>query len=266
MFSRIAKVTSFAKRPSVLFRVVSTSSTKPAAASSTNDNVKRYPHDAPERDFVNFPAPRQPEEPGKLKVGFVPAEWFNFLSQKTGVTGPYVLFWGGVATILSKEYFVYWADTAEQLVFLGALIGITKMYGSSIAKSLDKQVDAENKAYNDNLNAATKDVDVKIKENEALFSLPEANKIVHSAKKENILMQLEAAYRQRLTQIHQEVKRRLDYQLAIQNAYKRLEREQAINYIIGEVNKSIGATQEKDAFQNGLGQLKQLSQKYAGTI
>lgn len=53
-------------------------------------------------------------------------------------------------------------------------------------------------------------------------------------------MQLEAAFRQRLAQVHQEVKRRLDYQVSVQSVYKRLEREQAINYIIGGVNKSIG--------------------------
>ena len=134
---------------------MTTSSTKSNAVanSSSDDGIRRFPHDAPERDFKNFPPLTQPIEPGKLKVGFVPAEWFNFYSQKTGVTGPYVLFWGGLATILSKEIFVYWADTAEQLVFLGAVIAITKMYGKQIGSALDKQVDEKDKAWVDNLNA-----------------------------------------------------------------------------------------------------------------
>ena len=34
-----------------------------------------------------------------------------------------------------------------------------------------------------------------------------------------------------------------DYQVAVQGVYKRLERDQAINYIIGEVHKSIGPNQ-----------------------
>lgn len=59
-------------------------------------------------------------------------------------------------------------------------------------------------------------------------------------------MQLEASFRQRLNQLFSEVKKRLDYQLAIQNVYKRLEKEQAINYILGNVNKSIGANQVSD--------------------
>lgn len=74
-------------------------------------------------------------------------------------------------------------------------------------------------------------------------SLPEANKIIHAAKKENVQLQLEAAYRQRLHQLYQEVKRRLDYQLSVQNVYKRLEKEQAINYILNQVNASIGPNQ-----------------------
>lgn len=96
---------------------------------------------------------------------------------------------------------------------------------------------------------------------------------------------MEAAFRQRLAQIHQEVKRRLDYQVAVQGVYKRVEREQAINYILGQVNQSIGATQviikknwlikkcfniiklkEKESFQSGLNTLKALSKKYANSI
>ena len=60
---------------------------------------------------------------------------------------------------------------------------------------------------------------------------------------ENVQLQLESAYRARLAQVYQEVKKRLDYQVAVQGVYKRLEREQAINYIINEAHKSIGPNQ-----------------------
>lgn len=103
---------------------------------------------------------------------------------------------------------------------------------------------------------------------------------------------MEAAFRHRLSQVYQEVRRRLDYQVSVQGVYKRLERDQAINYIIGEVNKSIGPNlvifknflhwkyfyvrskcmififvlKEKESFQSGLNTLKLLSIKHAGTI
>lgn len=123
------------------------------------------------------------------------------------IKGPYILFWGAVATILSKEIFVYWADTSEQLVFLAAVIAASKLYGKQIGQFLDNLSDAKNKEMVSELDNATKgslicfliftrnntikklnfiflsEIDNKIKENEALQSLPEANKIIHAAKK-----------------------------------------------------------------------------------
>lgn len=54
---------------------------------------------------------------------------------------------------------------------------------------------------------------------------------------------MEAALRERMNAVHTEVKKRLDYQVALNNVHARVEREQAINYIIDGVKKSIGATQ-----------------------
>jgi F-type H+-transporting ATPase subunit b len=267
MLSRFGKVATLA-RPSILYRAVTTSANNNNASAATPAAVaepRRFPHDAPERDFKNFP-PLRIKESGKVRIGLIPDEWFKAMYDKTGVTGPYLLFWGGLATILSKEIFVYWADTAEQLVFLGAVIAISKLYGSKIASTLDNMAEKETKAIVSELDNATKEIDVKIANNEALKTLPDANKLINDAKRENIHLQLESAFRQRLAQVHQEVKKRLDYQVAVQNVYKRVEREQAINYILGEVNKSIGANQEKEAFQSGLNALRQLSKKHAGTI
>jgi len=261
--SRIAKVSSM--RPSLLFRAVTTSSNNSANQAAVGE-PRRYPHDAPERDMVNFPPRRQPVNPGKLRIGLIPDEWFQFMYNKTGVTGPYILFWGGLTTILSKEYFVPWVDTPEHLVFLGVLVAFSKVYGPKIGAMLDKLSEKKDQAYVDELNESTKHIDAQIVENQALKSLPEANKLIHLAKRENIHLQLEAALRQRMAAVYGEVKKRLDYQVALQNAYRRVEREQAISYILDGVNKSIGPAQEKEAFVSGLNQLKLLSQKYAGSI
>lgn len=171
--------------------------------------MKRYPHDAPERDFANYPPMRMPVQPGKVRLGFIPDEWFQFMYNKTGVTGPYILFWGTIVTALSKEMFIPWVDTPEHLVFLTLVVAVTKMYGAKIGAMLDKDVDQKNKAYVDELNESTKGVDAQISSLEALKSLPQANKLIHDSKRENILLQLEAAYRQRMAMIHQEVKKRL---------------------------------------------------------
>lgn len=258
MLSRVARA-STAVRPSVIFRTVGT-------APSAVDNVKRYPHDAPERDMVNFPPMKQPVNPGKLRIGVIPDEWFQFMYNKTGVTGPYILFWGGLTTILSKEYFVPWVDTPEHLVFLGMFVYFSKKIAPQIAAYLDKGVKEKDDAYASELADSTKHVDSQIEAKENLKSLPDANALIHAAKRENIHLQLEAALRERMHAVHSEVKKRLDYQVAVNNVHARVEREQAINYIIDGVRNSIGANQQKEAFNSGLAQLKALSQKHAGTI
>jgi F-type H+-transporting ATPase subunit b len=263
MLSRLARASTLAKHQSLIYRSLASANSNSVDSPAP---VKRYPHDAPERDFVNFPPLRIPENGGKLRIGLVPDEWFKALYEKTGVTGPYVLFWGLVATVLSKEYFVFWVDSAEQIVFLAAVVAISKFYGKNLADFLDKQVEVETKKEISKLNDATKEISLKIEQNQKLGSLPEANTLVNLAKKENVHLQLEASFRNRLNSVYQEIKKRLDYQVAVQGVYKRLERDQAINYILSQVNKSIGSNQEKEAFQSGLNALKNLSKKHAGSI
>jgi F-type H+-transporting ATPase subunit b len=272
MFSRIATQAVKRTTTSVLYRTVATTSgsktAAPAATAATGAvaSPRTYPHDAPERDFANFPPLRIPEEGGKVRIGVIPDEWFKAMYEKTGVTGPYVLFWGAVTTLLSKEYFVYWADTAEQIVFLTATIYLAKTYGPAVAKFLDDASDKTNNAAVQSLKDETSLIDTKISANKALTSLPEANTLINQAKRENVQLQLEANYRQRLANVAAEVRKRLDYQVSVQGVTARLEREQALNYIIGNVSKSIGAAQEKEAFNSGLSTLKGLSQKYAGQL
>jgi hypothetical protein len=79
------------------------------------------------------------------------------------------------------------------------------------------------------------------------------------ARKDIVNMALESAYRERMRQMYEAVKRRLDYQVALQNARKDFERTNMINWITNEVKKSITAKQEQDALQACLNQLRQIA-------
>jgi len=90
--------------------------------------------------------------------------------------------------------------------------------------------------------------------------------ILFSAKRENINLQREAEYRRRLMEVHNEVKRKLDYQIATQNAGKQFAQKHMVNWIIDNVVKGISAQQEKEALTKCISDLKALAAKRANVI
>ena len=79
------------------------------------------------------------------------------------------------------------------------------------------------------------------------------------ARKDIINMALETACKERMKQMYEADKRRLDYQVTLQNARKDFERTNMINWITNEVKKSITAKQEQDSLQACLNQLRQIA-------
>ncbi len=77
---------------------------------------------------------------------------------------------------------------------------------------------------------------------------------------------MEASYRERVRKVYEETKKRLDYHVAVQNAQHRVEKQEMLNFILGEANKAIGTKQENAFLQSCLGQLKTLAVKHANTI
>lgn len=83
--------------------------------------------------------------------------------------------------------------------------------------------------------------------------------LLAEARKDIIHMGLEATYRDRMKQMYEAVKRRLDYQVTLQNARKDFERSNVIHWVISEVRKSITPKQEQEAMQASLNQLRQMA-------
>lgn len=81
------------------------------------------------------------EESGKVRLGFIPEEWFQAFYNKTGVTGPYV-FGGALSTyLISKEIYVLEHEYYTGLSILLMIIIASKKLGPSISAYLDKEVD-----------------------------------------------------------------------------------------------------------------------------
>jgi len=94
----------------------------------TEFNGKRlWPHDQwPERDLVNYPPYKLNEAPNPVRWYCVPETWFKFFYDKTGVTGPYMFFYGLLIYGFSKEYIVLWYDFTEYLILAAAVITVVK--------------------------------------------------------------------------------------------------------------------------------------------
>ena len=97
--------------------------------------------------------------------------------------GPYILFWGALATLCSKEVYIPWVDTTEHLVFLFLVVVASKVVGPKLATFLDKKVVETKQERLAELDEASKDIDAKIKQNVLLTSLPEANALISAAKR-----------------------------------------------------------------------------------
>jgi F-type H+-transporting ATPase subunit b len=216
----------------------------------------------PERDKENFPHPVQRDQNPPTRLGFLPASWFDFFYDKTGVTGPYVLGFGALTYMFSKEIIVV-EHTFLELLSLGlVMMYVSKRYGQKIGAALDKKNEEYiAKHWEEPLkelkSSCQETIDWVDKE---VWRQP-GQKHLFEAKKESVDLQLEAVYRQRLTQVHQAVKKRLDYQLDVENAERRYQQKHMVDWIVRNVKSSITPQQEKAVMSKCFQDLKALAAK-----
>ncbi|XP_025099215.1 ATP synthase subunit b, mitochondrial-like [Pomacea canaliculata] len=218
----------------------------------------------PERDTKNFPHPVQPVESGKVRLGFIPEEWFQFLYPKTGVTA--VAFrslsprhWL-LTTLLSKEIWVVDHGFAEVIGFYGAIFVLTKTVGGRLAKWMDDKNDKViEERYAKPVEKAKAMCQEAVKANEQAIWQEEGQKYLWEAKKEHVALQLEAAYRRRLDQVYKEVKNRLDYHMEVQSVKRRFEQQHMVNWIVKSVKQSITPQQEQENIRSCIATLNSLA-------
>ncbi|KAK0059163.1 ATP synthase subunit b mitochondrial [Biomphalaria pfeifferi] len=220
----------------------------------------------PERDTKNFPILKQPDRAEPVRLGVFPVRWFDLLYPKTGVSGPYVFLGGFALWMMSKEIMVidhYFWEFPSFWIMIYILCKHPKI-GPQARKYLeDKMKFEEFKYFTRPINRWKDAANVEIAKNERLIEETETSKHMYLAKKEGIQLQLEAAYRQRLQNAFQEVKKRLDFEVEKVNLKRKYEQEHMVNWIVSSVTKSITPQQEKESIKSCIDSLKGLSAKAA---
>lgn len=185
------------------------------------------------------------QEPGKVRMGFIPEEWFTFFYKKTGVTGPYTF---GVALstyLVSKEIYVLEHEFYNGLsIAILCIVGVKKL-GPKIAAYLDKEVDEYEAELSSCRRSEQEGLAASIKNEKHNQWSAEGQLMLTNAKRENVLLQLEAEYRQRLMTAYDQVKRYLDYQLQREAAERRVAQKNLVNWVVKQVMGSITSEQEK---------------------
>ncbi|XP_005987713.1 ATP synthase F(0) complex subunit B1, mitochondrial [Latimeria chalumnae] len=205
------------------------------------------------------PVPPLPEKGGKVRHGMIPEEFFQFLYPKTGVTGPYVLGTGLLLYLLSKEIYVVNHETIVAGSVGIVILYAVKKFGPQVGAFADKLNEEKAAKVQEVKDVAQQSLEQAIEQEKKEQWCAEGYQYLFDAKRNNVIMLLETNYRERLHMVHNEVKKRLEYQIALQHLRRRKEQEHMINWVEKSVVRSITPQQEKESIAKCIMDLKMLA-------
>jgi len=217
--------------------------------------------EGPDRDLVNFPRPKRQMYSDPVRFGFIPDSWFTFFYPRTGYTGPYAFGAGLLTYLLSKEIWVLEHEFWGGVSFFIMIIYAVKKFGPQMNQYMEKlqqeQIDSLNEGKNSQLTSFKEGIE---SEKKSQFEA-EGMKMLFDVKRENVALQLEAVYRERLMEVYREVKRRLDYQVEKVNVERNIQQTHMVNWIVDNVKKAITAESEQENMKKCIADLKGLAAK-----
>lgn len=140
------------------------------------------------------------------------------------------------------------------------IIGIKKL-GPGIKKSLDAECDAIEANFEEGRKFEIESLEEAIEHEKKEQWRADGQLMLNDAQKENVALQLEAAYRERLAQVYSEVKRRLDYQVDIQMVERRVKQKHLVNWVSNKVLADITPDQDKATLSKCIADLGAMAAK-----
>lgn len=138
-------------------------------------------------------------------------------------------------------------------------VAVVKKIGPSVKKALEDEIDQIEANFNqgrqDEIKSHEDGIEDEIKEQWR----SEGQLLLVDAKKENVALQLEAAYRERLAHVFAEVKRRLDYQVECQQVERNIKQKHLVNWVRSKVLGSITPDQDKETLKRCIADLSSLA-------
>lgn len=184
---------------------------------------------------------------------------FTFFYKKTGVSGPYAFGFSLFTYLASKEIYVMEHEFYAGISFAILLIIGIKKLGPAVKKFSDEGCDQIAADWNAGRVAEIAAHEDAIKAEKVEQWRAEGQLLLNDAQKENVALQLEAAYRERLARVYSEVKRRLDYQVEVQHVERRVKQKHLVNWVTSKVLSSITPDQDKETLNRCIADLGALA-------
>ena len=172
---------------------------------------------------------------------------FKLYKEMAGESAGTVFAIGLASYIFSKEIFIINDEVLLLFIMGGTGYHLSKLIGPTVGKMLDER----RNDILDNMNrgkvakiAMLEDTIAAEKEGEAAI---ECRKEFFEIAQSNNELRMEYEYRRRLHEVEDEVQKRLDYQVDLQNLELSIEERHMASWIEKEVVKSITEEQEQDA-------------------
>ena len=164
-----------------------------------------------------------------------------------------------ITFLVSKELYVLEHNYYNGISVVILCYLVTKYAGPQFATKLDEKIHEYESGWTEGRKAHISHLNDAIALEHKMQVNFEGQLILVEAKRENVLLQLEIDYRNRLKTVHEEVVKRLDYFVAGESIKRKIQQKNLEEWVTAQVIKSQMTEKQKETIDACLQHLKTLS-------